>query len=45
VSLYPLCDWFAAIKRPRIDWWWSYLFIVVMECPLWVISYRGAVKS
>jgi hypothetical protein len=25
ISLYPLCRWFAAIKRRRIEWWWSYL--------------------
>jgi len=23
--LYPLCSWFAAIKRRRTEWWWSYL--------------------
>jgi hypothetical protein len=25
VSLYPLCHWFAGIKRRRTEWWWSYL--------------------
>jgi uncharacterized membrane protein len=25
ILLYPLCRWFAAIKRRRIEWWWSYL--------------------
>jgi uncharacterized membrane protein len=25
VSLYPLCRWFAAVKRGRSEWWWSYL--------------------
>jgi hypothetical protein len=25
ILLYPLCYWFAAIKRRRIEWWWSYL--------------------
>ena len=25
VSLYPLCRWFAALKRRRRDWWLSYL--------------------
>jgi uncharacterized membrane protein len=25
ILLYPLCPWFAAIKRRRIEWWWSYL--------------------
>jgi uncharacterized membrane protein len=24
-ALYPLCHWFAAIKRRRKDWWLSYL--------------------
>jgi len=24
ISLYPLCRWFAAIKRQRNGWWWSY---------------------
>jgi uncharacterized membrane protein len=24
ISLYPLCRWFAAIKRRRTGWWWSY---------------------
>jgi hypothetical protein len=23
--LYPLCHWFAALKRRRKDWWLSYL--------------------
>jgi hypothetical protein len=23
--LYPLCRWFAAVKRRRADWWLSYL--------------------
>ena len=25
VMLYPLCHWFAALKRSRHDWWLSYL--------------------
>lgn len=25
ISLYPLCRWFADIKRRRSGWWWSYL--------------------
>jgi hypothetical protein len=25
VALYPLCRWFAAIKRRRTEWWWTYL--------------------
>jgi hypothetical protein len=25
VALYPLCRWFASIKRTRREWWWSYL--------------------
>jgi hypothetical protein len=25
ILLYPLCYWFAAIKRRRTEWWWSYL--------------------
>jgi uncharacterized membrane protein len=25
VALYPLCRWFARIKRRRTGWWWSYL--------------------
>jgi uncharacterized membrane protein len=25
VLLYPLCRWFASIKRRRSEWWWSYL--------------------
>ena len=25
VALYPLCRWFAGIKRRRTEWWWSYL--------------------
>ncbi len=25
VALYPLCRWFAGIKRRRTGWWWSYL--------------------
>ena len=25
ISLYPLCRWFADIKRHRTEWWWSYL--------------------
>jgi hypothetical protein len=25
ILLYPLCSWFAAIKRRRAEWWWSYL--------------------
>lgn len=25
VALYPLCRWFAGVKRRRTEWWWSYL--------------------
>jgi hypothetical protein len=25
ISLYPVCRWFANIKRRRTEWWWSYL--------------------
>jgi uncharacterized membrane protein len=25
VALYPLCRWFAGVKRRRREWWWSYL--------------------
>jgi uncharacterized membrane protein len=25
VALYPLCRWFAELKRRRTEWWWSYL--------------------
>ena len=25
ISLYPVCRWFADIKRRRTEWWWSYL--------------------
>jgi uncharacterized membrane protein len=25
ISLYPLCRWFADIRRRRTEWWWSYL--------------------
>jgi uncharacterized membrane protein len=25
IALYPLCAWFAAVKRRRRDWWLSYL--------------------
>jgi uncharacterized membrane protein len=25
VVLYPLCRWFASLKRQRHEWWWSYL--------------------
>jgi uncharacterized membrane protein len=25
IALYPLCRWFAGIKRRRTEWWWSYL--------------------
>lgn len=25
VALYPLCRWFAGIKRRHTGWWWSYL--------------------
>jgi len=25
ILLYPLCYWFAAIKRRRVEWWWTYL--------------------
>jgi uncharacterized membrane protein len=24
-ALYPICRWFAAIKRRRGEWWWTYL--------------------
>ena len=24
VALYPLCRWFAGVKRRRREWWWSY---------------------
>jgi hypothetical protein len=24
-ALYPLCRWYAAIKRRRGEWWWTYL--------------------
>jgi hypothetical protein len=24
-ALYPLCRWFAALKRRRREWWWTYL--------------------
>lgn len=24
-ALYPLCRWFAQLKRGRSEWWWSYL--------------------
>jgi uncharacterized membrane protein len=24
VALYPLCRWFAGIKRRRTEWWWRY---------------------
>jgi uncharacterized membrane protein len=24
LALYPLCRWFAGIKRRRSEWWWSY---------------------
>jgi hypothetical protein len=24
VALYPLCRWFAGIKRRRNEWWWTY---------------------
>jgi uncharacterized membrane protein len=24
-ALYPLCRWFAALKRRRSEWWWTYL--------------------
>ena len=24
-ALYPLCRWFAALKRRRGEWWWTYL--------------------
>jgi uncharacterized membrane protein len=24
-ALYPLCRWFAAVKRRRGEWWWTYL--------------------
>jgi len=25
VLLYPLCRWFAGVKRRRTEWWLSYL--------------------
>ena len=25
IALYPLCEWFAELKRRRSDWWLSYL--------------------
>jgi uncharacterized membrane protein len=25
ILLWPACAWFAAIKRRRVEWWWSYL--------------------
>jgi hypothetical protein len=25
VMIYPLCRWFADLKRRRNEWWWSYL--------------------
>ena len=25
VALYPLCNWFAGVKKRRSDWWLSYL--------------------
>jgi hypothetical protein len=25
VLLYPVCRWFAGVKRRRTDWWLSYL--------------------
>ncbi len=25
VALYPPCNWFAALKRQRREWWWSYV--------------------
>ena len=25
ILLYPICRWFADIKRRRAEWWWSYL--------------------
>ena len=25
LALYPLCRWFAGLKRRRTEWWWSYL--------------------
>jgi uncharacterized membrane protein len=25
LALYPMCRWFAAVKRRRCEWWWSYL--------------------
>src|SRR5262245_22912126 len=24
ISLYPLCRWFAEVKRRHTEWWWSY---------------------
>jgi hypothetical protein len=25
LALYPLCRWYAGVKRRRKDWWLSYL--------------------
>ena len=25
IALYPLCRWYAGVKRRRKDWWLSYL--------------------
>jgi uncharacterized membrane protein len=25
IALYPVCRWFAGVKRRRTEWWWSYL--------------------
>jgi len=25
LAMYPLCRWFARLKRERDDWWLSYL--------------------
>jgi len=25
ITMYPLCRWFARIKRERDDWWLSYM--------------------
>jgi uncharacterized membrane protein len=25
IFLYPICHWFAGVKRRRTEWWWGYL--------------------